>query len=256
MQRKWAVLAAAGALLSTVIAGCTERQGDLGNRDIRPNSIRYDMDGNLIMNKRFADDQLNEMNRMEGRRLNSNNIIGSHANYRLEMDDDIADRVAELKEVNKAYVMLTEYNAYVAVSLNQSRARAGAGGAGLQSQSATPAPLLGRTPQSYMRPYMNGYTGIRNGNTGGSYMNAATANVSTDLQARIAGIVQRMSPQIQNVYVSANPDFVARMTSYMDDVRLGHPIQSFVAEFNAMVERIFPAAPRGVGSTFPTDRVR
>jgi YhcN/YlaJ family sporulation lipoprotein len=87
-------------------------------------------------------------------------------------------------------------------------------------------------------------------------MNAAADNVSPDLQARIAGIVQRMTPQIQNVYVSANPDFVARMTSYMDDVRLGHPIQSFVAEFNAMVERIFPAAPRGIGSTFPTDRVR
>jgi hypothetical protein len=252
MQRKWAVLAAAGALLSTVIAGCTERQGDLGNRDIRPNSIRYDMDGNLIMNKRFADDQLNEMNRMEGRRLNSNNIIGSHANYRLEMDDDIADRVAELKEVNKAYVMLTEYNAYVAVSLNQSRGAAGGPG----MQSVTPAPPLGRTPQSYMRPYMNGYTGSNKGNTGGAHMNAAAANVSPDLQARIAGIVQRMTPQIQNVYVSANPDFVARMTSYMDDVRLGHPIQSFVAEFNAMVERIFPAAPRGIGSTFPTDRVR
>ena len=69
-------------------------------------------------------------------------------------------------------------------------------------------------------------------------------DVTADMKERIAAEVKKMAPQIDHVYVSANPDFVSRMTSYMEDVRLGHPIQGFVAEFNALVERIFPVKAR------------
>ena len=69
-------------------------------------------------------------------------------------------------------------------------------------------------------------------------------DVTAEMKERIAAEVKKMAPQIDHVYVSANPDFVSRMTSYMEDVRLGHPIQGFVAEFNALVERIFPVKAR------------
>ena len=134
----------------TMLTGCMEKQGELGNRNIRKQSVRYDGNGNAIVNKRFANDQMNEMNRMNGVRLNSNNIVGLHKNYRLEMSKDIADHLASMKEINKAYVMLTDNNAYVAVSLASATLHNGT--ASTTRSSALP---LSRTNQAYMRPHIN-----------------------------------------------------------------------------------------------------
>ncbi|REE86165.1 YhcN/YlaJ family sporulation lipoprotein [Paenibacillus taihuensis] len=283
MQRKFAMLAA-GALLTTMLAGCGEKQGDLGNRNIRGNSVAYDMNGNRIIHSRFANDQMNEMNRVDGHRLNSNNIIGLHKNYRLEMSDSIATRLQAMPEVNKAYVMMTDDNAYVAVSLKDNRDVTAKGThPRAMSFSAAPTPLS-RTQQAYQRPYLSirsmGTSGMKMTATSGTSMSKtkgtrassiSTPNMLTghknyraqsampfsttrmltnnntsttatgDLKTRIANEVKAMAPQIKNVYVSANPDFVDRMTGYANDVKLGHPIQGFIAEFNAMVDRIFPA---------------
>ncbi|WP_308635421.1 YhcN/YlaJ family sporulation lipoprotein [Paenibacillus silvisoli] len=256
MQRKWAVLAA-GAMLTTILTGCMDNQGDLGNRNIRNNSVAYDMNGNRIINTRFANDQMNEMNRANGHRLNSNNIIGLHKNYRLEMSQDIANRLESLPEVNNAYVMLTDNNAYVAVSM---KSRADMRGSRAMNVPSAPMPLS-RTQQAYQRPYMKaGNTNTRisaistpnmmrnlaaptpSPTTTAAPGNLARTNdeVTDALKDRIANEVKQMAPSVKNVYVSANPDFVDRMTSYMNDVKTGHPIQGFVAEFNAMVDRIFP----------------
>lgn len=65
--------------------------------------------------------------------------------------------------------------------------------------------------------------------------------LTAQVKEQIASKVKQLNPSIEHVYVSANPDFVGRMNAYMNDVKLGHPIQGYIAEFNAMVERIFPA---------------
>ena len=262
MQRKW-ILLAAGALVGTMLTGCMEKHGELGNRNIREQTVRYDGNGNPIVNKRFANDQMNEMNRMNGVRLNSNNIVGLHKNYRLEMSKDIADHLASMKEINNAYVMLTDNNAYVAVSLKSANIHNGT--AGTLKGSALP---LSRTNQAYMRPAQQHckQRSVRIAQLRGMYKrhdtethppiticmereassitmqesnHLNTNEVTTVMKERIAAEVKKMAPQIDHVYVSANPDFITRMTSYMEDVRLGHPIQGFVAEFNALVERIF-----------------
>ncbi|UVI28607.1 YhcN/YlaJ family sporulation lipoprotein [Paenibacillus spongiae] len=286
MHRKWVVLIA-GAMLGTMLTGCMEKTGDLGNQNIRQNKVRYDMNGNRIMTKRFANDQKNEMNRLDGRRLNSNNIVGLHRNYRLEMSEEASNRISSLKGVGNAYVMLTDNNAYVAVSHDDDKSGKTDGSA----KSASPmARSLSRTDQSYLP---KGMTGVgRTGRTetsldydmlgtrmdatrsfddtkihtnrshnrsysprgagtmmkpsSASRMNAMGTNeskITGALKERIAKEVKTLAPQIDNVYVSANPDFVSRMTAYMEDVRLGHPIQGYIVEFNAMVDRIFPANP-------------
>ncbi|WP_164545724.1 YhcN/YlaJ family sporulation lipoprotein [Paenibacillus albus] len=285
MQRKFAMLAA-GAMLTTMLTGCMDnKQGDLGNRNIRGNSVAYDMNGNRIIHSRFANDQMNEMNRVDGHRLNSNNIVGLHKNYRLEMSDSIAKRLEAMPEVNKAYVMLTDNNAYVAVSFKDHNVSAK--GTRAMNYAQTPMPLS-RTQQAYQRPYMKimssgtSLSMSSKGKTRASSISSPnmktknfsmrsvplstptrtmpptinrvrpysspnsaplnnTSMVTGDLKSRIASEVKSMAPQINEVYVSANPDFVDRMTGYMNDVRLGHPIQGFIAEFNAMVDRIFPA---------------
>ncbi|KAI7260782.1 hypothetical protein KC345_g9978 [Hortaea werneckii] len=67
-----------------------------------------------------------------------------------------------------------------------------------------------------------------------------TDTVTKDMKDKIAAVVKKADPNIENVYVSANPDFVERANYYADEFRAGHPLKGFANEFRTMVERIFP----------------
>ncbi|MBO9599196.1 MAG: YhcN/YlaJ family sporulation lipoprotein [Cohnella sp.] len=187
-----------GTMLLTAaltVTGCMQNTGDVGNKNIRPNSGRTEnILGNGTMKSRFANDQQNEMNRIHGKQKNNNNVVGLHGNSHIQMNDAIANHLAAMPEIDSAYVMMTDRNAYVAVTQNN---RAGG--------------------------HVHG-TGLAN-----------------TLKAKIADRVKSMSTSTQNVYVSANPDFAGRMRNFAEETRKGHPIQGFLSEFNALVERIFPA---------------
>lgn len=68
------------------------------------------------------------------------------------------------------------------------------------------------------------------------------AQMTQDVESQIAQKVRATDANIQNVYVSVNPDFVSRVNRYVDDVRAGRPISGFVQEFAEMVRRVFPNA--------------
>ncbi|MFD0673416.1 YhcN/YlaJ family sporulation lipoprotein [Cohnella sp. GCM10027633] len=122
-------------LLTTALAatGCMEKTGDLGNKNIRPNAVNNErMLGN---GTRFADDQRNEMNRVNGDQRVNNNIVGMHGNSHLQMSDQIADQLAAMPGIDGAYVVMTDRNAYVAV--NQDRQGANAGSADLDGAAKT-----------------------------------------------------------------------------------------------------------------------
>ena len=61
-----------------------------------------------------------------------------------------------------------------------------------------------------------------------------------NVENKISDIVKSTDRNIHNVYVSVNPDFYTRTTSYANDIRNGHPIAGFFDEFNTMIHRIFP----------------
>lgn len=115
-------LIASTVLLSAAltVTGCMERTGDLGNKNIRPQNVKnYNMDGNRMKNMRFANDQRNEMNRVDGARRENNNIVGAHGNSHMKLSEKVADKLAALPDVDAAYVMLTDRNAYVAITQNR-----------------------------------------------------------------------------------------------------------------------------------------
>jgi Sporulation lipoprotein YhcN/YlaJ (Spore_YhcN_YlaJ). len=238
MKRRWVALAA-GVVLSAMLSGCMEKQGDLGNRNIRPNAVRRDANGNLIMNKRFADDQLNEMNRQYGRRLNSNNIVGQHRNYRLEMDRGLAERINRIQGIDTSYVMLTDRNAYVAVTLENGAAAQSQnqGASGNRIKSGLDMRIGNRLN------FGAGYgADNRTGYMGGATKEAAQdAGLTAELKRKIAREIRRTAPHIQTAYISSNPEFVRRMKQFMEDINAGRPIQGRLPQFNAMVERLFPA---------------
>src|SRR5690606_15388489 len=44
----------------------------------------------------------------------NNNFTSNHNNTRMEMSEEIAEEITKMKEVDAAYVLLTDRNAYVA----------------------------------------------------------------------------------------------------------------------------------------------
>ncbi|MNI62697.1 Lipoprotein YhcN precursor [compost metagenome] len=87
------------------------------------------------------------------------------------------------------------------------------------------------------------YPTARGGNTYGMYSTSTSTTtdaVTPAMKDKISVEVKRSAPHIDNVYVSANPDFVDRIGGFADQVRAGHPIAGFANEFSTLVERIFP----------------
>lgn len=66
--------------------------------------------------------------------------------------------------------------------------------------------------------------------------------LTRELEEQIAQQVRATDPNIQNVYVSTNPEFVDRVNRYVADAGQGRPVAGFFEEFNEMVQRIFPTA--------------
>ena len=64
--------------------------------------------------------------------------------------------------------------------------------------------------------------------------------IEKDIENKISDIVKSTDQNIDNVYVSVNPDFYERTTSYANDIRNGRPIAGFFDEFNTLVRRTFP----------------
>jgi len=197
-------IVAGSVLLSSAIAlsGCMNNTGDLGNKNIRNNSVQnnavrqYGVDGGRMNGSaprmRFANDSDNDQNRMYGKRRINNNVIGMHGNSRIESSDRIANKISAMPGIGSAFVVMTDHNAYVAVKEE-------------------------------------------------AKSNAGSTALTNEVKDKIANQVKALSPSVENVYVSANPDFVSRMEGYAADVKAGHSIQGFLAEFNALVERVFPA---------------
>lgn len=78
-----------------------------------------------------------------------------------------------------------------------------------------------------------------------AYVAAKLANQNGDrldknIENKISDVVKSTDQNIDHVYVSVNPDFYERTTSYANDIRNGRPVAGFFDEFNTLVRRIFP----------------
>lgn len=72
-------------------------------------------------------------------------------------------------------------------------------------------------------------------------LNDGNGELTKDVEGKISDQVKAVDQDIDNVYVSVNPDFYDRMTGYSEDIRAGHPVEGFFDEFTETVRRIFPA---------------
>jgi len=189
-------------LLSSAIAlsGCMNKTGDLGNKNIRNNAVR---DNNAA--RGYAVDEFGmrpQAKRFANDAANEQNRINGHQRMNNNVVGMHGNTRMEASDriANKISAMPGIDSAYV------------------------------------MMTDRNAYVAVKEddrANTGHMALNDVVKD-------KIADQVKSLSPSVENVYVSANPDFIGRMEGYANDVRAGHPIQGFLTEFNALVERVFP----------------
>ncbi len=218
-----------GALALTSLTACMNNRDGVGTTDqVRNQSVRPYGNGA---------DRLG-MNRWDNPR--GTNFTSRHNNTRMEMSQDIADRIAAMGDVDSAYVLLTDKNAYVGVVLNNNNRNA-LGTRGNMNMT-TPNGNLGTNGNmnrgTTNRPYTGFGAALNERETG---MNGTAANdIPESVKTRISGVVKSMHPGVRNVFISADPGFVDRLNGYSVQFRNGKPIRGMILEFNNMVQRMFP----------------
>lgn len=118
-----------------------------------------------------------------------------------------------MSEVDEAIVFLSETNAYVAMNVNE--------------KAEHPVPG----------------TNIPNGSDMefGNY--ASDDRVPVQLKHRVEKRIRSLHPEVRNVFVSANPEFVRSMRAFVDRLERGQTMDELLDSFNETVSRVFPTRP-------------
>jgi len=165
-------------------------------------------------NRNNTDNNRNRNQANNEQRFNDNNTNGNNQN-RYDVAEEAAEQIAnKIPEIKTAYVLTTENNAYVAARLD----------AGNESD----------------RNRDNARNTKNNNNKDNNNNNNNDEELTEDMKERIADIVRSVDNDIENVFVSTNPDFYNLTTNYVDDVDGGRPIEGFFTQFENMIERLFP----------------
>ncbi|NUU75111.1 YhcN/YlaJ family sporulation lipoprotein [Paenibacillus xylanilyticus] len=101
--------------------------------------------------------------------------------------------------------------------------------------------MRGLTNTGRDRTMSDGRYGMQSeGQNAGQRQDNSDDNTSEEIKGKVAAKIKQFAPNVENVYVSANPDFVDHVQTYADDIRNGKPVSGMIDTFQSMVERIFP----------------
>lgn len=160
-----------------------------------------------------------------------------HDNAWFEYSSMLSDKVASINGVAASFVMLTDKNAYVALSLDGTAlGTKNSGGRDAREQDNT-----GSTRGVYNinngSPYWN------NERVVGPYNSSFTVNdhnqLSKELKQTVAGQIRRLAPHVQEVHISANQQFVNETLQYAKEAWAGRPLAPWVRSFNVLVKHQF-----------------
>ncbi|MGP4038396.1 YhcN/YlaJ family sporulation lipoprotein [Gracilibacillus sp. D59] len=71
--------------------------------------------------------------------------------------------------------------------------------------------------------------------------NRNNEELSEETKAKVTKAVKSVNDDIDNVYVSTNPDFFDLAGQYADDVENGEPVEGFFRRMGNMIQRVFPS---------------
>ena len=163
----------------------------------------------------------NTDNADQGTNNENTNNDNNNGDAMLEVSQEAADSIAKLDGVESAYVLVTDENAYAAVVLDGN--------------------VVDDTDNTDNADTETGTdTETDTGTDTNNNNNDPDQVLSPDLEEKIADKVREVNDNLQNVYVSLNPDFVDRMQGYVDQINQGEPVQGFFGEFTEAIQRVFP----------------
>lgn len=212
----------------------------------------------------------------------------------LKYSPALSNKVAGLSDIQTAHVVVTDRDAYVAVTLHgtnnnpgtgsgisemstgrstgiknnrgmtnssgsygansETRGSGGNGGLarGLTGRSGTAGSLF-----DINRGDGGMGTGTFNGIENGTEAGRVTDNVTQQVKDQVTDVIKKTAPNIRNVYVSNDSDFVSRVVSYATESRGGSALQDMISDFQTMIDRVFPSragtmtGPNGYAPTQP-----
>lgn len=229
-----------------LLAGC---QWDMNNDT--NNNNKGDNNGTTEQTRMSRDNGFNDNNFTQNVR-NRNNDVNRNSNNRqdrYEVSEEAAERiVAEIPEIERAYVLTTRNNAYVAATLNEAeRTRTDSltkndtnnSSAGMNVRNVNDRNVKNRTVNE------GDANDRRSDNHSANTKGDEEADGLTDeVKSQIADIVQEVDKDIENVYVSTSPDFFNLTNNYVNDMNEGRPVEGFFDQIGNMIERIFPQNKR------------
>lgn len=180
--------------------GVEPTRNNTGLNQVRDGSRINDQRNNTTFPDTIAEDQIND-----GEDTNRHGRTGNYS-----VSKEAADRIVDdVEHIDRAYVLMTNRNAYVAAELDTDR---------------------GETRQRDRDTKINDTN--RSDSTG--------HDLTDDVKDKIADIVKDVDANIDNVYVTTNPDFADLVHNYMADMDAGKPVRGFFDQFGNMIERVFP----------------
>lgn len=220
---------------SLALVGCQNTNDEQGMNDRNNRSIDQTRNVERDQNRMYDQvrntpndnsplDRNNRMNEINEDQRN-NNERGNNDNAgdnRYEVSQEAADRITdELSEIDRAYVLTMGKQAYVAAVLDNDQ-------------------------QGEVNNNRNMNRNRNNNSTNMSSQNMRNQNtddgdLTESVKSKIADIVQSVDSDIDNVFVTTNPDFADLTNNYVNDMNNGKPIRGFFDQIGNMVQRLFPA---------------
>ncbi|WP_223192804.1 YhcN/YlaJ family sporulation lipoprotein [Paenibacillus sedimenti] len=147
----------------------------------------------------------------------------AHNNSNLSMNRDLADRIVQAAHVGSSAVAVTDHNIYVAVDLGGMQAM----GMNKHEQELS----KNNDPESEAGLFGTG---------DGAQMDWIS---SRPLPSETANAIRRTLARVYpdaNIFISANPHFVNRMLFYDGQQRKNKMMDTYLNEFNTMIQYAFP----------------
>lgn len=232
-----------GISVILLLVGCQNpmnQQGQSPNRDqsfqpTRHGEDRQNTDRNEQRTTERGTTDRRTTDRRTTERRDGQETRNQRDHNRYDVAEEAAERItSELNEIDQAYVLTTNNNAYVAVVFDDDR--------GDRDKTKTRS-NRGRTDKDTDRNRARvdeDRRGKADNDLSDRTFIGHDDDISDHVKSDIADIVRSVDRDIDNVYVSTNPDFVDLTNSYIDDVNAGHPIRGFFDEMGDMIQRIFP----------------
>ncbi|MEW9698796.1 hypothetical protein [Paenibacillus sp. SI8] len=158
----------------------------------------------------------------------------AHVNTHLSMNRDLADQLIQAAHVGTTAVAVTNHNIYVAVDLG-----------GMQAMGVDDKiQILSKNNDSASE------AGLFGSGAGAQMDWISTKPLAPESANAIRHTLSRVYPDA-NIFISGNPHFVNRMLYYDGQQRQNKVMDTYLNEFNTMVQYAFPNYSTGQNNLMP-----